>query len=163
MSNISNTLNEVDSEEFKGIIDSLYVLAERNNDDKIIISFMDNTENRDIYMYYIRNIINDIENNNITLGYQFLGDVYYKNILNGGALLYDRYKLNQIAKYVVDLGKNNYIDLYYVDSKCSNEVINSIFNSFDNINLNIINESNHNIVRELLRNDKTYAMSKERN
>lgn len=158
ISDISNTLNEVDSEEFKGIINSLYVLAERNNDNKIIISFIDNTENRDIFMYYIRNIINDIESNNITLGYQFLGDVYYKNILNSGSILYnENNKLKQVIRYVSELEKKNHINLYYVDSNCNEELINDIFSNFDNVNLNIIKEKNHNIVNELLKNNKTYS------
>ena len=112
---VYNTLENVDDEVFKEIIDKIKQVKEINNDDVILISFCDNTENKDIFMYYLRNITND---NEILIGRQFLNNVYYNDIVKSGALLYNdflTYSVNQ-SEYII-----NKCSLSYVNDVVINE------------------------------------------
>ena len=83
---VYDTLENIDGEVFKEIIDKIKQVKKIKNDDIILISFCDDTENKDVFMYYLRNITND---NEILIGRQYLNNVYYNDILKSGALLYD--------------------------------------------------------------------------
>ncbi len=143
VTSIYDTFEDITGEEFKKIIEKLEEIKEVENDQIILISFCDETENKNIFTYYFRNILNEIENKDIELGHQFLGNCYYKDIYNGGALLYeDNFsKEKEIFKYVKWLkDNNNFVNLYYVDANVNNDMFNSLFCDEKSINVNIINE-----------------------
>lgn len=157
---VYNTLENVDDEVFKEIIDKIKQVKEINNDDIILISFCDNTENKDIFMYYLRNITND---NEILIGRQYLNNVYYNDILKSGALLYDDKlsKEEKVYNYVKEFIENkNEIDLYYIDNNIDTEKFNYLCSTFDNdVNINIIENKDKEIIHEL---DKELINSKKR-
>ena len=157
---VYNTLENVDYEVFKEIIDKIKQVKEINNDDIILISFCDNTENKDIFMYYLRNITND---NEILIGRQYLNNVYYNDILKSGALLYDDKlsKEEKVYNYVKEFIENkNEIDLYYIDNNIDTEKFNYLCSTFDNdVNINIIENKDKEIIHEL---DKELINSKKR-
>lgn len=149
---IYDTLNKMNYENFIDIIDEIQKIKEIEQDDKIIVSFCDDTKNRNILMPYIINIIDKIDEGKIILGNQYLGDVYYKNFICGGALLYNEEfsKEKQVAKYVKDLENNdNFINLYYIDSNMDTNLINELLKDCKNVNLNLIKESNLDIIKKL--------------
>ena len=147
---VYNTLENVDDEVFKEIISKIKQVKEINNDDIILISFCDNTENKDIFMYYLRNITND---NEILIGRQYLNNVYYNDIVKSGALLYDRKlsKEQKIFDYTAKLiENNNKVDLYYIDGSINDEYVNDLFNVFgDKVNTNIIKNKDKEIILEI--------------
>ena len=157
---VYNTLENVDGEVFKKIIDKIRQIKEINNDDVILISFCDDTENKDVFMYYLRNITND---NEILIGRQFLNNVYYNDIVKSGALLYDEKlsKEEKVYNYVKEFIENkNEIDLYYIDNYLNTENFNYLYSEFDNdVTINIIKNKDEEIIHEL---DKGLINSKKR-
>ena len=157
---VYNTLENVDDEIFKEIISKIKQVKEINNDDIILISFCDNTENKDIFMYYLRNITND---NEILIGRQYLNNVYYNDILKSGALLYDDklIKEEKVYNYVKEFIENkNEIDLYYIDNNIDTEKFNYLCSAFDNdVTINIIKNKDKEIIHKL---DKELINSKKR-
>lgn len=157
---VYNTLENVDDEVFKEIIDKIKQVKEINNDDIILISFCDNTENKDVFMYYLRNITDD---NEILIGRQYLNNVYYNDIVKSGALLYDDKlsKEEKVYNYVKEFIENkNEIDLYYIDNNIDTEKFNYLCSAFDNdVNINIIKNKDKEIIHEL---DKELINSKKR-
>lgn len=147
---VYNTLENVDDEVFKEIIDKIKQVKEINNDDVILISFCDNTENKDVFMYYLRNITDD---NEILIGRQYLNNIYYNDIVKSGALLYDRKlsKEQKIFDYTAKLiENNNKVDLYYIDGSINDEYVNDLFNVFgDKVNTNIIKNKDKEIILEI--------------
>ena len=156
---VYDTLENIDGEVFKKIIDKIRQIKEINNDEVILISFCDNTENKDVFMYYLRNITDD---NEILIGRQFLNNVYYNDILKSGALLYDEKlsKEEKIYNYVKEFIENkNEIDLYYIDNNIDTEKFNYLCSAFDNdVNINIIKNKDEEIIHEL---DKELINSKK--
>lgn len=146
---VYNTLENVDDEIFKEIISKIKQVKEINNDDVILISFCDNTENKDILMYYLRNITND---NEILIGRQYLNNIYYNDIVKSGALLYDRKlsKEQKIFDYTAKLiENNNMVDLYYIDGSINEEYVNDLFSVFnDKVNTNIIKNKDEEIIQK---------------
>lgn len=143
VTSIYDTFEDISGEEFKKIIKKLEEIAEIEQDQRILISFCDETENKNIFTYYFRNILNEIEDKNIKLGHQFLGNYYYKDIYKSGALLYDDKfnKEKEIFKYVKWLEDNeNFVNLYYVDSNVNHDIINELFCKEKDVNINIIDE-----------------------
>ena len=157
---VYNTLENVDGEVFKKIIDKIRQIKEISNDDVILISFCDDTENKDVFMYYLRNITND---NEILIGRQYLNNVYYNDIVKSGALLYDDKlsKEEKVYNYVKEFIENkNEIDLYYIDNNIDTEKFNYLCSAFDNdVNINIIKNKDEEIIHEL---DKELINSKKR-
>lgn len=157
---VYNTLENVDDEVFKEIISKIKQVKEINNDDIILISFCDNTENKDVFMYYLRNITDD---NEILIGRQFLNNIYYNDIVKSGALLYDDKlsKEEKVYNYVKEFIENkNKIDLYYIDNNIDTEKFNYLCSTFDNdVNINIIENKDKEIIHEL---DKELINSKKR-
>lgn len=157
---VYDTLENVDGEVFKKIIDKIRQIKEIKNDDIILISFCDDTENKDIFMYYLRNITND---NEILIGRQYLNNVYYNDILKSGALLYDEKlsKEEKVYNYVKEFIENkNEIDLYYIDNNIDTEKFNYLCSAFDNdVNINIIENKDKEIIHKL---DKELINSKKR-
>ena len=157
---VYDTLENVDGEVFKKIIDKIRQIKEIKNDDIILISFCDDTENKDVFMYYLRNITND---NEILIGRQFLNNVYYNDIVKSGALLYDEKlsKEEKVYNYVKEFIENkNEIDLYYIDNNIDTEKFNYLCSAFDNdVNINIIKNKDKEIIHEL---DKELINSKKR-
>lgn len=147
---VYNTLENVDDEIFKEIISKIKQVKEINNDNVILISFCDNTENKDIFMYYLRNITND---NEILIGRQYLNNIYYNDIVKSGALLYDRKlsKEQKIFDYTAKLiENNNMVDLYYIDGSINEEYVNDLFSVFDDrVNTNIIKNKDEEIIQEI--------------
>lgn len=151
---IYDTLENINDDGFNEMLDKIKLIARENKDNTIMVSFFDNTENREILLYYLRNIITNYRNENIILGRQFLGNAYYDNIINGGAILYDNNekKENKVFEYVDELSKKNIIDLYYIDGKVNLDYINTLFSKFNkNVNVNIINEKDNNINKKLIK------------
>lgn len=157
---VYNTLENVDGEVFKKIIDKIRQIKEINNDEVILISFCDDTENKDVFMYYLRNITND---NEILIGRQFLNNVYYNDIVKSGALLYNEKlsKEEKVYNYVKEFIENkNEIDLYYIDNYINTENFNYLYSEFDNdVTINIIKNKDEEIIHEL---DKELINSKKR-
>ena len=157
---VYNTLENIDGEVFKKIIDKIRQIKEIKNDDIILISFCDDTENKDVFMYYLRNITND---NEILIGRQFLNNVYYNDIVKSGALLYDEKlsKEEKVYNYVKEFIENkNEIDLYYIDNYLNTENFNYLYSEFDNdVTINIIKNKDEKIIHEL---DKELINSKKR-
>lgn len=157
---VYDTLENVDGEVFKKIIDKIRQIKEISNDDIILISFCDDTENKDVFMYYLRNITND---NEILIGRQYLNNVYYNDIVKSGALLYDEKlsKEEKVYNYVKEFIENkNEIDLYYIDNNIDTEKFNYLCSAFDNdVNINIIKNKDEEIIHEL---DKELINSKKR-
>ncbi len=157
---VYDTIENVDGEVFKKIIDKIRQIKEIKNYDIILISFCDNTENKDVFMYYLRNITND---NEILIGRQYLNNVYYNDILKSGALLYDEKlsKEEKVYNYVKEFIENkNEIDLYYIDNNIDTEKFNYLCSAFDNdVNINIIENKDEKIIHEL---DKELINSKKR-
>ena len=157
---VYNTLENVDGEVFKKIIDKIRQIKEINNDEVILISFCDDTENKDVFMYYLRNITND---NEILIGRQFLNNVYYNDIVKSGALLYNEKlsKEEKVYNYVKEFIENkNEIDLYYIDNYINTENFNYLYSEFDNdVTINIIKNKDEEIIHEL---DKGLINSKKR-
>lgn len=139
---IYNTFEDATEETFKQIIDKLEKLADIDQDQVILISFCDETTNRDVLAYFYRKILDYIEYKKIYLGRQFLGDVYYKNIINSGAILYDEEfnKEREIFKYAKKLeDDDNFVNLYYFDSSLDIDKVNEMFKGERNIDLNVVN------------------------
>lgn len=157
---VYDTLENGDGEVFKKIIDKIRQIKEIKNDDIILISFCDDTENKDVFMYYLRNITND---NEILIGRQYLNNVYYNDIVKSGALLYDEKlsKEEKVYNYVKEFIENkNEIDLYYIDNNIDTEKFNYLCSAFDNdVNINIIKNKDKEIIHEL---DKELINSKKR-
>lgn len=157
---VYDTLENIDGEVFKKIIDKIRQIKEINNDDIILISFCDDTENKDVFMYYLRNITND---NEILIGRQYLNNVYYNDILKSGALLYNDKlsKEEKVYNYVKEFIENkNEIDLYYIDNNIDTEKFNYLCSAFDNdVNINIIENKDKEIIHKL---DKELINSKKR-
>ena len=157
---VYDTLENIDGEVFKKIIDKIRQIKEIKNDDIILISFCDNTENKDVFMYYLRNITDD---NEILIGRQYLNNVYYNDILKSGALLYNDKlsKEEKVYNYVKEFIENkNEIDLYYIDNNIDTEKFNYLCSAFDNdVNINIIENKDKEIIHEL---DKELINSKKR-
>jgi len=147
---VYNTLENVDDEVFKEIIGKIKQIKEINNDDVILISFCDNTENKDVFMYYLRNITDD---NETLIGRQFLNNVYYNDIVKSGALLYHKKlsKEQKIFDYTAKLiENNNMVDLYYIDNSINEEYVNDLFSVFgDKVNTNIIKNKDGEIIQEI--------------
>ena len=147
---VYDTLENIDDEIFKEIISKIKQVKEINNDDIILISFCDDTENKDVFMYYLRNITND---NEILIGRQYLNNIYYNDIVKSGALLYDRKlsKEQKIFDYTAKLiENNNKVDLYYIDGSINDEYVNDLFNVFgDKVNTNIIKNKDKEIILEI--------------
>ena len=146
---VYDTLENIDGEVFKKIIDKIRQIKEINNDDIILISFCDDTENKDVFMYYLRNITND---NEILIGRQYLNNIYYNDIVKSGALLYDRKlsKEQKIFDYTAKLiENNNMVDLYYIDGSINEEYVNDLFSVFDDkVNTNIIKNKDEEIIQK---------------
>lgn len=143
--NIYDTSKYISENEFKKIIEKLEEIAEIEQDQRILISFCDETENKNTFIYYFTNILNKAKDKNIKLGNQFLGNIYYKDIYNGKLLLNkDNFKKEkEIFKYVKYLEDNeNFVNLYYIDENVNNDVINKLFYKEENVNVNIVNEVN---------------------
>jgi len=157
---VYDTLENIDGEVFKKIIDKIRQIKEIKNDDIILISFCDDTENKDVFMYYLRNITND---NEILIGRQYLNNVYYNDILKSGALLYNDKlsKEEKVYNYVKEFIENkNEIDLYYIDNNIDTEKFNYLCSAFDNdVNINIIENKDKEIIHKL---DKELINSKKR-
>lgn len=157
---VYDTLENIDGEVFKKIIDKIRQIKEIKNDDIILISFCDNTENKDVFMYYLRNITDD---NEILIGRQYLNNVYYNDILKSGALLYNDKlsKEEKVYNYVKEFIENkNEIDLYYIDNNIDTEKFNYLCSAFDNdVNINIIENKDKEIIHKL---DKELINSKKR-
>lgn len=157
---VYDTLENIDGEVFKKIIDKIRQIKEIKNDDIILISFCDDTENKDVFMYYLRNITND---NEILIGRQYLNNVYYNDILKSGALLYNDKlsKEEKVYNYVKEFIENkNEIDLYYIDNNIDTEKFNYLCSEFDNdVNINVIKNKDKEIIHEL---DKELINSKKR-
>ena len=146
ITSVYNTFEDIKSKDFIEIIDTLEKIAEVEKDKKIIISFCDETENRNILMNFFRGIIHEIDKRNIHLGKQFLGNVYYNNIISGGALLYDEkfVKEWQIANYVKILeSAENFINLYYVDGCMNEDLMNDLLKDSKDTNCNFIKEESN--------------------
>ena len=157
---VYNTLENVDGEVFKKIIDKIRQIKEINNDEVILISFCDDTENKDVFMYYLRNITDD---NELLIGRQFLNNVYYNDIVKSSALLYNEKlsKEEKVYNYVKEFIENkNEIDLYYIDNYINTENFNYLYSEFDNdVTINIIKNKDEEIIHEL---DKELINSKKR-
>lgn len=157
---VYDTLENIDGEVFKKIIDKIRQIKEIKNDDIILISFCDDTENKDVFMYYLRNITDD---NEILIGRQYLNNVYYNDILKSGALLYNDKlsKEEKVYNYVKEFIENkNEIDLYYIDNNIDTEKFNYLCSAFDNdVTINIIKNKDEEIIHEL---DKELINSKKR-
>lgn len=149
---IYNTIDDISDNELKKIIDKLSMIADTEDDQKIIISICDSTENKSLVMNYIRKILKYIEDRRICFGIQFLGNVYYKDIINSGALLYDENfsKEQIILNYTNDLEQeDNFINLYYVDGNMKDNINDYICKLNNNVSISLVRRNNEHIIPAL--------------
>ena len=149
---IYDTIDDIKAYELKEIIDKLSEIADMEDDQKIIISICDNTENKELFMYYIRQILDFIKDRRISLGRQFLGNLYYKDIINSGAILYNKNFIKEdiILDYVNSLEEeDNFVNLYYVDGNMNDNVNETFKNLGKNSTCTLIKEGNQGIIKSL--------------
>lgn len=165
---IYNTIDDISDNELKKIIDKLSMIADTEDDQKIIISICDSTENKSLVMNYIRKILKYIEDRRICFGIQFLGNVYYKDIINSGALLYDENfsKEQIILNYTNDLEQeDNFINLYYVDGNMKDNINDYICKLNNNVSITLVRRNNEHIIpaldRVIKRKSLIYEEEKE--
>lgn len=106
---IRNTISNSKDTDYKELIDNLERIGSLNNNDKVLISFCDDTENKNMMLFHARKMINYMKDKNIVFGNQLLGDVYYRDIVDG-AVLYDNPnmdKVDKIIEYAKKVQKNN--------------------------------------------------------
>lgn len=151
---IYNTIDDISLQELKEIIDKIYEIADVENDQEIIISICDNTENKQLFMYYIRHILEFIKDKKILFGKQFLGDVYYKDIINSGAILYDEKfdKEKIILNYANELEQqDNFVNLYYVDGNMKDTVNDTFRDLNNNTSCTLIRRNGTEIIKAMER------------
>lgn len=165
---IYNTIDDISDNELKKIIDKLSIIADTEDDQKIIISICDSTENKSLVMNYIRKILKYIEDRRICFGNQFLGNVYYKDIINSGALLYDENfcKEQIILNYTNALEQeDNFINLYYVDGNMKDNINDYICKLNNNVSITLVRRNNEHIIpaldRVIKRKSLVYKEEKE--
>lgn len=165
---IYNTIDDISDNELKKIIDKLSMIADTEDDQKIIISICDSTENKSLVMNYIRKILKYIEDRRICFGIQFLGNVYYKDIINSGALLYDENfsKEQIILNYTNALEQeDNFINLYYVDGNMKDNINDYICKLNNNVSITLVRRNNEHIIpaldRVIKRKSLIYEEEKE--
>lgn len=165
---IYNTIDDISDNELKKIIDKLSIIADTEDDQKIIISICDSTENKSLVMNYIRKILKYIEDRRICFGSQFLGNVYYKDIINSGALLYDENfsKEQIILNYTNALEQeDNFINLYYVDGNMKDNINDYICKLNNNVSITLVRRNNEHIIpaldRVIKRKSLVYKEEKE--
>lgn len=165
---IYNTIDDISDNELKKIIDKLSMIADTEDDQKIIISICDSTENKSLMMNYIRKILKYIEDRRICFGIQFLGNVYYKDIINSGALLYDENfsKEQIILNYTNALEQeDNFINLYYVDGNMKDNINDYICKLNNNVSITLVRRNNEHIIpaldRVIKRKSLIYEEEKE--
>ena len=123
ITSIYNTLGNENDDSYKNLIDNLEKIREISNNDIIIISFCDNTENRNIMLFYARKLLKHIKDKNIIFGNQLLGNVYYNN-LEDGAIMYNNANMDKIDKindYIKRINDNNDIEIIIVDGNMNIE------------------------------------------
>lgn len=141
---IYNTFEDVDKATFEEIIKKLEAIADIEQDQVILISFCDETENKNIIINYYRKISEYIEYKKIYFGNQFLGDLYYTGVTGKGAMLYDKpfNKYEQISEYAKSIEENdNFINLYYLDSNADEDKFNKSFEGSKDISVNLVKDA----------------------
>ena len=103
---VYNTLENVDDEVFKEIIDKIKQIKEINNDDVILISFCDNTaklieNNNMVDLYYIDGSINEEYVNDL---FSVFGDKVNTNIIKNK----DEKIIQEIDNKINSVKKNTY-------------------------------------------------------
>lgn len=144
VSGINNTFEEANKETFQEIIKKLEDIADIEQDQVIIISFCDTTQNIRLIFNYYRYAIEYSEFRKIHFGRQMLGDLYYNRFPNGGACVYEEpfNKENEVFKYARELEKNdNFINLYYIDSNLDEDKLNDLFKNENDIDINLIKDA----------------------
>jgi hypothetical protein len=105
VTSIYNTLENETKEDFKNISNLLKKIKELNNDDLILISICDYTENINVLQSYLMKF----KENELCDGEQFTGNLHYMSN-NGGSILYKNGTLNKIDEiidYIKRLENNN--------------------------------------------------------
>lgn len=118
VTSIYNTLDKENKEDYEKLVENLEKIQDANGYDLVYISFCDNTENKNVLLFYIRKLADKIRDKRIYFGEQFLGDVHYKDI-NSGAILYEDGDLNKL-KEIINYSKrlkddNNEVELIITD------------------------------------------------
>ena len=97
ITSIHNTLDNGEFIDYKNLIQNLDNIRKLKNYDNVFISFCDNTENKNILLFYSRKLINHMMGKRIFFAWQLLGDVYYSS-MDSGAIMYSNQKMKKIDK-----------------------------------------------------------------
>lgn len=118
---VYNTIDNLEKKDFDILINKLISIKNEEEYDFLVVTFMDETTNRNIILKYIRWMNEKIENGDLFLGKQFLGNLYYKNIFEPGILYDEEFdKKKIIDNYINELKKNNDVDVIVLDENMNN-------------------------------------------
>lgn len=144
--NIYNTIDNLDSSDYRKLEKLITYIAERDFDQKILISICDDTDNKELALSYLKKFI---KFDKFESGPIFLDDTYYRDNTDGAHLYEEKLsKEEKIVKYVNELEDNdNYINLYYISGS---DIDFYKFHSLNrDISCKVINESNKRIISVL--------------
>ena len=144
--NIYNTIDGFESSDYRKLEKLINTIAERDFDQKIVISICDDTDNKELAISYLKKFM---KFDKFESGPIFLNDTYYKDNKDGAHLYEENLtKEEKIVKYVNELESNeNYINMYYISG---NDIDFYKFHELNkNISCKIINESNKEIINVL--------------
>lgn len=139
VTNISNSLLYFSEDDYKKLSEYLDNLS-KLYDSKIFFSICDNTDNKDVIMFFIRKIKK--YNDNIFFSYQFLKSTYYRNIIDGAHLYTkDLSKEEKIVKYANLLNRDcNNLYLLYMSKEVNNDILSNLECDYKVITDNAFNE-----------------------
>ena len=125
ITNINNTIDNLTKNEFDTIINKIITIKEKEKYDILLISFIDETTNRNVILKYIRWLNKKVYDGKLFLGKQFLGDLYYKNIFETG-ILYDKdfNKKEIIENYINELENGNNVHTIILNKNLNDSMIN---------------------------------------
>lgn len=111
ITSIYGAVDNLNKDEFDMLINKL-ISIKNEKYDFLIVTFIDETINRNVILKYIRWMNEKIDNKDLYLGKQFLGNLYYKNIFEPGILYDEEFDKNKIINsYINELKKNNDVDV----------------------------------------------------
>ena len=141
VADISNCLLNFTEDDYKKLGKILYKLEAFYNS-QIFFSICDNTDNKDVLMFFIRKIKK--YNENIYFSYQFLGNTYYRDRKDGAHLYTKELKKEEkIVKYANQLNKDcENLKLIYLSNIVDNDIISNLDCDYIIIKNNFIDDLN---------------------
>ena len=117
ITSIYGAVDNLNKDEFDMLINKLISIKEAKYD-FLVVTFIDETTNRNVILKYIRWMNEKIDNKDLYLGKQFLGNLYYKNIFEPGILYNEEFDKNKIiSSYINELKKDNDVDVIELEEE----------------------------------------------